>query len=81
VRRPKALKGELENNSRKPRDLTENRHSGSLKKGQLTLSPGKMKKGNDVTDDDDDVVRTSVSQDEMTVALCVLRNCSSGRSL
>jgi hypothetical protein len=69
----------LENNSRKPRDLTENRQSDSLKKGKLALSLGKMKKGNDVTDDDDDdVVRTSVSQDQMTATLCILRNCSSG---
>ncbi len=42
------LKGELENSSRKPRDLTEGRQSDSLKKGQLTLSQGKMKKGDDV---------------------------------
>jgi hypothetical protein len=30
-------RGELENNSRKLRDLTKNRHSDSLKKGQPTL--------------------------------------------
>jgi hypothetical protein len=48
----------------KPRDLTKNRHSTSLKKGQLTLSQGKMKKGDDVAvDDNDDAVRTNVSQD------------------
>jgi hypothetical protein len=36
----------------------------AFKKGQLTLSQGKMKKGDDVADDeDDDAVRTSVSQD------------------
>jgi hypothetical protein len=36
----------LENNSRQPRDLTENRQSDSLKnKSQLTLFHGKMKKG------------------------------------
>jgi hypothetical protein len=34
-RRPKMLKGELENNSRKPRELTENKHSHSLKKVNL----------------------------------------------
>jgi hypothetical protein len=34
----KTLKGESENNSRKPRVLVKNRHSDSLKKGQLTLS-------------------------------------------
>ncbi len=39
----KVLKGEFENNSRKPRDLIENRHSDSLTKGQPTLSQGKMK--------------------------------------
>jgi hypothetical protein len=34
----------------------------SLKKGQLTLSQGKIKKGDDVViDDDDDAVRTVVS--------------------
>ncbi len=42
----------------------ENWHSDSLKKCQLTLSQGKMKKGDDVADGkDDDAVRTSVSQD------------------
>ncbi len=39
-RQPKAIKGELENNSRKPRDLV-----GKLVKVQLTLSQGKKKKG------------------------------------
>jgi hypothetical protein len=34
-RPPKMLKGELENNSRKPRDLEENWHSVSLKKFNL----------------------------------------------
>jgi hypothetical protein len=54
----------LENNFKKPRDLTQNRHGDSLKKVQLTLSQGKLKKGDDVADDDDDdVVRSSVSQD------------------
>ncbi len=37
---PKMLKGELENNSRKPKGLLENRLSESLKKSQLTLSQG-----------------------------------------
>ncbi len=75
------LKGELENNSRKPRDLTENRHSYSLKRGQLTLSQGKMKKGDVVAvDDDDDAVRTSVSQDRVQ-GHCVLMYCSSGLSI
>jgi hypothetical protein len=44
----------LENNSRKPRDLTKNRHIDSLKKDQLTLSQGMVKKGDDVAVDDDD---------------------------
>ncbi len=66
-RQPKTLRGELENNFRKPKDM----HNGSLKKGQLTLSQGKMKKGDDVADDDnDDVVGTRVSQDPVTARLC-----------
>ncbi len=36
--------GELGNISRKLRDLTENRHSDSLKKGQNTLFQDKMKR-------------------------------------
>jgi hypothetical protein len=47
----------------KPKDLTKNRHSTSLKKGQLTLFQVQMKKGDDVAVDDDDyAVRTNVSQ-------------------
>jgi hypothetical protein len=42
--------------TRKPRDLTKNRHSDSLKKGQHTLCQGKMKKRDDAADDDDDAV-------------------------
>jgi hypothetical protein len=68
---PKTLKGELENISRKPRDWIENRHSDSLRKGQLNLFQGKMKKGDDVDDDDDDAMRTSVSHDRMTATLCM----------
>jgi hypothetical protein len=49
----------LENKPRKPRDLTKNRHSDSLKRFNL-----KMKKEDDVAvdDDDDNVTRTRVSQ-------------------
>jgi hypothetical protein len=67
----KMLKGGLENNSRKPRDLVKTRHSDSLKKGQLTLSQGKMKKEDDAADDEDnDAVRTSVSPDQVTATMC-----------
>ncbi len=53
-------RGELNNNSRKPRGLPNNRHSGSPKKGQLTLSQGMVETGDDVAvDENDDVVRTS----------------------
>jgi hypothetical protein len=45
-RLPKKVKGELENNSRNPRD--------TLNKVQLTLSQGKKKKGDEVANDDDD---------------------------
>jgi hypothetical protein len=58
------LKGELENNSRQPRELVRKLAQTSLKKVKLTLSQGKKKKGDEVADDkdDDDAVRTSVSQ-------------------
>jgi hypothetical protein len=48
----------------KPKDLTKDRHSDSLKKSQLTLSQGMMKKGDAlVVDDDDDIeVRTISSE-------------------
>jgi hypothetical protein len=62
---------ELENNSMKPRDLLKNRPSVNLKKNQLTLSQGMLKKGN-VDDDavDDDEVRTiAPSQDCVTATL------------
>jgi hypothetical protein len=50
---------------------SENWHSDSLEKVQLTLYQGKKKKGDDIADDeDDDVVRTSVSQDRVTATLC-----------
>jgi hypothetical protein len=68
----KGTQGELEDNSWKPRDPTRNRLSKILKKGQLTLSQGMMKKGDDVVvdGDDDDAVRTSVSQSRVTATLC-----------
>jgi hypothetical protein len=52
------------------RNLTENRHGDSRKKGQLTISQCKMKKGDDVADDDDDAVRTTLTQDRVTATLC-----------
>ncbi len=56
------LKGRVENNCRKPKGLTKNRHGDSLKKSELTLPNSMMKKGDVVViaDDDDDEVRTSV---------------------
>jgi hypothetical protein len=62
----------LEDNSWKPRDQTKNRLGRILKKGQLTLPQGMMKKGDDVAvdGDDDDAVRTSVSQSQVTGTLC-----------
>ncbi len=62
------LKGELENNSRKPWGITENNHSDSLIKTQLTLVQGKMKMGDDVADDNN-AMRTSVSQYQVTATL------------
>jgi hypothetical protein len=46
------LKGVSENDSGQPSDLLKNRRSDSLKKSQLTLSQGMLKKG---ADDDDEV--------------------------
>ncbi len=65
------LEGELENNSRKPRNLIRKLAQWQPKKVKLTLSQGKEMKGDeDVYEDDDDAVRTSVSQDRMPVTLC-----------
>jgi hypothetical protein len=54
--------------------LSENCHSDRLKKVHGNLSQGKKKKGerDEIADgeDDDDVVRTSLSQDRVTAALC-----------
>ncbi len=64
------LKRESENLSRKPGDLFINRHSDSLKKSQLTLSLGILKKGDINADaDNDDEVRTSASQNHATTTL------------
>ncbi len=53
------------------RGLGHDWHSDGPRKVQLTFSRGKKKKGDKVKDeDDDDVVRTSVSQDRVTVTLC-----------
>ncbi len=62
-------RGELENNSRKTRGLTKSSHSQSINKGQITLSQG-MEKNRDVVAVDDDAVRTSVSQNQVTATLC-----------
>jgi hypothetical protein len=45
---------------------------GWASQGQLSLSQGMMKNGDDVAvdDDDDDAARTSVSQNRMTATLC-----------
>ncbi len=55
----------MRGSQRHSRDLVKNRHSYSLKKGQLTLPQSKMNKGDDAAadDEDDDAVSTSVSQD------------------
>ncbi len=54
------------------RDLVRKLAYWQPKKGLLTLSQGKETKGHEVADveDDDDAVRTSVSQDRVTAALC-----------
>jgi hypothetical protein len=51
-------------------DLLKNRHIDSQKKSQLSLSQGRLKKG-DVYDDadDDDEVRTSALQKRATASL------------
>jgi hypothetical protein len=53
----------------------ENRHSDSPKNYQFTLPQGKMKKEDDVADEDDDAIRTSLTRH------CILRNCSSALSI
>jgi hypothetical protein len=47
-----------------------NKHSNSLKKSQLIISQGKFKKGDVVSDADDDEVRTNASQNHVTATLC-----------
>ncbi len=64
--------GKVENNSRKPRELLKNLHRDSLKKSEVTLSQGMLKKGevNFDADADDDEVRTSALQNPVTATLC-----------
>jgi hypothetical protein len=58
----------------KPREILKNRRSDSLKKSQLPLPQGMLKKGDAVDDaDDDDEVRISESQNSV--------NSSSGLSI
>ncbi len=57
------LKGELVTTLEIQGTQSENWHSDSKKKVQLTLSRGKKKKGDDVEDEDDDDVVKPVSQD------------------
>jgi hypothetical protein len=59
-------KGRVGKQLREAKGLNKNRHSDSLKKGQHTLSQGMVKKGDDVAVDDDDAVRTSVSQKKLS---------------
>jgi hypothetical protein len=67
---PKMLQRELENNSRKPRDLVKNRRADSLKKWS-NFFLGIKKKEYDVADDKDEVdVITRVSLDRVTATLC-----------
>ncbi len=49
---------------------------GSQGPGRFTLSHGKIKKGDDVSDDEDDALRNSVPQDRVTAMLCT-EECSS----
>jgi hypothetical protein len=57
---------------KKTRDLLKkNKHSDSLKKSKFTLSEWMLKKGNVVSDaDDDDEVRTSALQNRVTATVC-----------
>jgi hypothetical protein len=64
------LKGEWEKTLGSQGTYSENWHSESLKKVQLTLSQGKKKKKDEIASDEDDAVRTSVSQDRVTATLC-----------
>ncbi len=59
--------GELENNSWSPETYL--KKGVSLKKSQLILSPGIIKKGDVIIHADDDEVRTSVSQNRATATL------------
>jgi hypothetical protein len=63
------LKGEFENDSRQSRDLLRNRQSNSLKKSQLTLSQGMLKREDDGDEVDDEVRTTVPSQKGATATL------------
>jgi hypothetical protein len=54
-----------ENDSQQPRDL-KNRHSDSLRKSQLPLSQGMLKKGDDDDDEVNDDVRITVPSQNNT---------------
>ncbi len=74
----KDAQGRVGNNSRKLTNLV---RKYSPKKVQLTLSQGKMKKGDEVAyDGGGDALRTSVSQDQVTATLGT-ENCSSALSI
>ncbi len=60
---------------------SENWPGDRKKKVQLTLSQGKKKKGDEVEDEDDDVVRTSVSQDRVSISVSGAHMISSPGSL
>jgi hypothetical protein len=60
------IKWELENDSRQPKDLLKNGQSDSLKKSQLPLSQGMLKRWNDHNGVDDGV--------RITLHFCILCN-------
>ncbi len=61
----------MEDNSKKPRDLLKNRNGDGLKKNQLSLFQGMTKKAEVIiVADNDDELRTSVSENPATATLC-----------